>query len=57
MRVDLDKYLDKNVFRTIKTAIGYSLKTAWNKISYVIFVNWHKLQKNDNLGRLCLPLT
>ena len=42
MRVDLGKNLDKYVFNTIKTAIGYPPKSALGKISYV---NWHKLQK------------
>ena len=49
MRVDLDKNLNKNVFHTIETAIGYApKKSAWNKISYVIFVIWHKLQKKKD---------
>ena len=43
MRVDLDKHLDKKVFHTIKNAIGYAQKSAWNKISNASFVNWHKL--------------
>ena len=30
MRVDLDKNLDQDVFHTIKTAIGYPPKAAWN---------------------------
>ena len=37
MRVNLNKNLDKDVFHTIKTAIGYPPKSAWNRISYVIF--------------------
>ena len=45
MRVGLGKNLDKYVFNTIKTAIGYPPKSALSKISYV---NWHKLQKIDN---------
>ena len=33
MSVDLDKDLGKDVFHTIKTAIGYPPESVWNKIS------------------------
>ena len=46
MRDDLDKILDKDVLNTIKTAIGYQPKLALDKISYVNFLDWYKLQKN-----------
>ena len=56
MRVDLDKFLDKGVFHTIKTAIGYPPEPAWNKISYA---NFHKLtqitKKNDSFGQVVSP--
>ena len=58
MRVDLDKNLDKDVFHTIKTSIGYPAKSAWNKISYVIFCKLAQITKKLIIsGRLCLPLT
>ena len=33
----MGKNLDKAIFHTIKTAIGYPPKSAWDKISYVNF--------------------
>ena len=56
MRVVLDKHLDKDVFRIIKTTIGYSSESAWNKISYVNFwkidTNYEKI---DNLAQVVPP--
>ena len=37
VRVNLDKSLDEDVFDTIKTTIGYPLKSAWKRISYTDF--------------------
>ena len=58
MRVNLDKYLDKDVCNTIKTAIGYPPKLAWGKISYINFCKLAQITKKlIILGGLCLPLT
>ena len=57
-RVDLDKTLDKDVFYTIKTAIGSPPKSAWNTISYGNFCKLAQISKKVRiLGSLCLPLT
>ena len=56
MRVDLDENLDKDVFHTIKVAIGYPPKWAWNIINYVNFCKLAR-KKIDNFGQVCLPLT
>ena len=45
MTVNLDKNLDKDVFHTIKIAIGSTLKSAWNKISYVNFCKLAQVTK------------
>ena len=51
MRVDLNKNLDKDVFHTIKTAIGHPPKSAWNKISYVNFRKLAQIAKKiDDFG-------
>ena len=47
IRVDLDKNLDKDVFHTIKTGIGYPLKSASNKINHVIFSKLAQIMKNN----------
>ena len=58
MRVDLDKNLNKEVFHTIKTGIGYPPKLFWNKISYVNLCKLGQItEKLIVLGRLCLPLS
>ena len=52
---DQDKTFYKNVSNTTKTAISYPPKLALDKISSVyIFLNWHKLQKIDNFGKVVL---
>ena len=35
--MNVDKNLDKDVFHTIESAIGYPPKLAWNRITYVNF--------------------
>ena len=51
MRVDLDENLDKDVFHTIKTAIGYPPESAWNKISNANFCKLTQIaKKKDNFG-------
>ena len=45
MRVDLDENLDKDVFHTIKTAIGYPPESAWNKISNANFCKLTQIAK------------
>ena len=59
MRVDKDKgVLDKDVFHTIETTIGYPPKLAWNKISYVNFCKLAQITKKMIIsGSFCLPLT
>ena len=53
MRVDLDKNLDKDVFHTIKTTIGYPRKLVRNKISHVNFSKLGQITKKLTiLGRL-----
>ena len=52
MKVDLDKNLDKDVFHTLKTAIGYPPELSWNKISNV---NFCKLTQTDNFGQVLPP--
>ena len=41
MRDDLEKTLHKDVSNTIKTAIDYSPKLAFDKINYVNFCPFH----------------
>ena len=58
MRVELDKNLDKDVFHTIKTVIGYPPELAWKEISDVNFCKLPQITKKLIIsGRLCLPLT
>ena len=57
MKVDLDKNLDKDMFHTIKTAVGYPPKSASKKISYLNFCKLTQIRKNIISGRLYLPLT
>ena len=58
MRVDLDKNLDKNMFHTIKSTIGYPPKLAWDKTSDANFCKLTEITKKFIIsGRLCLPLT
>ena len=58
MRVDLKKKLKKDVFHTIKTAMDYPPKLAWNKNSYVNFCTLGQITKKLIIfNRLCLPLT
>ena len=45
MRVNLDKHFDKDVFHTIKRAIGYAPKLAWNKISHANFCKLAQISK------------
>ena len=53
MKIDLDKNLDKDLFRTNKTAIGYPPKLACNKISYVNFCKLAQITKKQIIsGRL-----
>ena len=47
MRVDQDKNLDKDVLHTIKTAISYTPKLAWNKTSYVNFCKLAQITKKN----------
>ena len=60
MRVNVDKNLDKDLFHTIKTAIDFPPKSAWNKISYAkrkflqIGTNYKEI---DNFRLVVLPLT
>ena len=54
----MDKHLDKDVFHTIKTAFGYPLKPARNKISYVSFCKLAQITKKMIiLGMLYFHLT
>ena len=55
MNVELDKNLDKDVFHTIKSAIGYQPKLAWNKITDVDFCKLAQI--TIKLIILGLPLT
>ena len=56
MRVDLERNLGKDVFHTIKIAIGYKLKSAWTKINNVNYFKLAQiLKKLIILGRLRLP--
>ena len=56
MRVDLDKNLDKDIFHTIKTTIGYPPELPWNKISYVTFCKLTQTTKKfDNFGQVVPP--
>ena len=50
-------YQVKTLFKvsnTITTVIFYPPKSALDKISYVNFLIWHKLQKNDNFEQVVL---
>ena len=58
MMDDQDKTLYTDVSNTIKTAIGYLLKLALDKISYVNFFKLAQITKKlILLGRLCFSLT
>ena len=54
--VDLGKNLDKDVFDTIKTAIGYLPKSAWNKISYVNIFKLAQITKKLIISGQVVPL-
>ena len=58
MMDDQGKTLYTDVSNTIKTAIGYLLKLALDKISYVNFFKLAQITKKwILLGRLCFSLT
>ena len=52
----MDKNLGKNVFHTIKTAIGYTPKLAWNKISYAHFFKLAQITKKLIILGQVVPL-
>ena len=55
MKVNTDKNLDKDVFNTIKTAIDYPPKAAWNKITYINFCKLAQIKKTLIISGQIVP--